>query len=182
MSCFIHTQVLGTSLGNQTLQLQCLLPYIPLRQLEELDVETVLGDINLYRNLPWSHQQVTSAPPLPPPQPAPSGCNHTRHAHLWLRLPGCLRAVAVEKTRVASFDPGSPLCPNHWICIRGGIQNSHTSYTSTAIKQIGLCVVQWSGGRTSISNSCFKEIFVTAKGVLDCFCYLFNPPPPFTIL
>ncbi|XP_062327767.1 stereocilin [Osmerus eperlanus] len=50
-------EVLGTSLGNKTLQLQCLLPFIPLRQLEELDVETVLGDINLYRNLPWSHQQ-----------------------------------------------------------------------------------------------------------------------------
>ncbi|CDQ61932.1 unnamed protein product [Oncorhynchus mykiss] len=51
-------EALASNSRNFTVQLQCLLPFVPLRELiEVLDRETFLRDMSLYRDLPWSPQQ-----------------------------------------------------------------------------------------------------------------------------
>ncbi|XP_024275150.2 stereocilin-like [Oncorhynchus tshawytscha] len=51
-------EALASNSRNFTVQLQCLLPFVPLRELiEVLDKETFLRDMSLYRDLPWSPQQ-----------------------------------------------------------------------------------------------------------------------------
>lgn len=52
-------QVLELTSGNVTQRLHCLLPFISLRKLmSDLDGETVLRHISLFKYMPWSHQQV----------------------------------------------------------------------------------------------------------------------------
>ncbi|XP_035274550.1 stereocilin [Anguilla anguilla] len=51
-------QALDHTLSNSSLQLRCVLPFIPLRRLaSEIDGATVLRDLPLYKHLPWSPQQ-----------------------------------------------------------------------------------------------------------------------------
>ncbi|XP_045075601.1 stereocilin [Coregonus clupeaformis] len=51
-------EALAINSRNLTEQLQCLLPFVPLRELiEVLDGETFLRNMSLYRDLPWSPQQ-----------------------------------------------------------------------------------------------------------------------------
>ncbi|XP_034143258.1 stereocilin [Esox lucius] len=51
-------EALNSNSRNFTVKLQCLLPFVPLRELmEAVDGETILKDMSLYRDLPWSHQQ-----------------------------------------------------------------------------------------------------------------------------
>ncbi|XP_069030487.1 stereocilin [Embiotoca jacksoni] len=47
-----------TDLGNMTQQINCLLPFVPLRKLiQAMDGETIVRDISLYRDMHWSPQQ-----------------------------------------------------------------------------------------------------------------------------
>nr|XP_046241689.1 stereocilin [Scatophagus argus] len=51
-------EALHRDLQNFTQQANCLLPFVPLRKLtESLHGETILRDISLYRDIPWSPQQ-----------------------------------------------------------------------------------------------------------------------------
>ncbi|KAL1007308.1 hypothetical protein UPYG_G00084780 [Umbra pygmaea] len=51
-------EVLNGDSRNITEQLQCLVPFVPLRELiEAVDGGAILSDISLYRDLPWSPQQ-----------------------------------------------------------------------------------------------------------------------------
>ncbi|TRY92454.1 hypothetical protein DNTS_028161, partial [Danionella cerebrum] len=55
---FAFQKALEDKSANITQQLQCLLPFMPLKKLmSDLDGETVLQHISLYKHLPWSHQQ-----------------------------------------------------------------------------------------------------------------------------
>ncbi|KAK9971373.1 hypothetical protein ABG768_024743 [Culter alburnus] len=55
---FALQQALERSSANITQQLQCLLPFISLKKLmSDLNGETVLQHISLYKHMPWSHQQ-----------------------------------------------------------------------------------------------------------------------------
>ncbi|XP_051569611.1 stereocilin-like [Myxocyprinus asiaticus] len=55
---FALQQALERKSSNITQRLQCLLPSISLKKLmSDLNAETVLQHISLYKNLPWSHQQ-----------------------------------------------------------------------------------------------------------------------------
>lgn len=52
-------QALHRDLQNITQQVNCLLPFVPLRKLTEiLNGETILRDVSLYRDIHWSPQQV----------------------------------------------------------------------------------------------------------------------------
>lgn len=64
--CFVflnvRQQALHKDLQNATQQGNCLLPFVPLRQLMEFtDGETILRRISLYRDTRWSPQQVNKS-------------------------------------------------------------------------------------------------------------------------
>ncbi|KAJ7986178.1 hypothetical protein DPEC_G00348080 [Dallia pectoralis] len=51
-------EALDSNSWNITVKLHCLLPFVPLRELmDAVDGGTILRDLRLYRDLPWSHQQ-----------------------------------------------------------------------------------------------------------------------------
>lgn len=55
----VRQQVLRRNLQNLTMEVNCLLPFVPLKKLTELlDGETILRNIRLFRNILWSPQQV----------------------------------------------------------------------------------------------------------------------------
>ncbi|KAI2662930.1 Stereocilin [Labeo rohita] len=55
---FALQQALERTSTNITQQLQCLLPFVSLKKLmSDLDGETVLHHISVYKHMPWSHQQ-----------------------------------------------------------------------------------------------------------------------------
>ncbi|XP_016403898.1 stereocilin-like [Sinocyclocheilus rhinocerous] len=58
MPTFPPAQALEGTSANITRQLECLLPFVSLRKLmSDLDGETVLHHISVYKHMPWSHQQ-----------------------------------------------------------------------------------------------------------------------------
>lgn len=55
----VHLQVLHRNLQNVTQELNCLLPFVPLKKLTELlNGETILRNIRTYGDILWSPQQV----------------------------------------------------------------------------------------------------------------------------
>ncbi|XP_073692811.1 stereocilin-like [Garra rufa] len=55
---FALQQALERTFANIKQQLQCLLPFVSLKKLmSDLDGETILRDLSVYKHLPWSHQQ-----------------------------------------------------------------------------------------------------------------------------
>lgn len=116
----LFLKALASNSRNFTVQLQCLLPFVPLRELiEVLDGETFLRDMSLYRDLPWSPQQVHIHLHYA------SSEQTTLHKHplLWLWY-SIITVVALEGKPCSQCGPGLPLICKSLVLL----QMSHSGY------------------------------------------------------